>query len=116
MRRFYLLWLFLVTLSAIFVAGLQSSLERSRLSSEADAHASDLLTPIEDSVNGAYHARRFSQIAKTMNRLPARPGEDIAGLAICSESPDEIPRAFPNGSGWQAVCGNPHVREVFNEK
>ena len=113
MRRFFLLWLLIVTSSALIAAAVQGGVERSRATREADARASTLLTTIEEPVINAFHAKRFSQIAKTVQRLKVRNADSVTGLAICSNTAREVPRAFPVGSGWQSLCANAHVKTVL---
>ncbi len=120
MRKFYLIWLLVVTLCALIAAAVQSTFERSRLSDESDAQAAAMLMTIEDPVAQAYQARRFSQIARTMHRLQKKvrvsSAEAVAGLAICSSDPGEVAQGFPNGSGWQSVCPNSHVSQALKQQ
>src|SRR5271163_296847 len=102
MKRFYIIWFFAVTLSALTVAGIQSSIEGAHLQDEADARASTLLSSLDDSVQSAYRAMHFGRIAKTIDRMrtlrgPTDSTSELAGLAICPAHPSahDAPRSFP---------------------
>jgi alpha,alpha-trehalose-phosphate synthase [UDP-forming] len=111
MRRYYLLWLLTVTLISLAAAGIQSTRERVRLSEEVDSRASTLLSVIDDSALTAYHAKRFSPIAKAVNRMRNQESDNpIVGLAICGA---KFRKGFPNGAGWESVCGSPHLNASY---
>jgi len=121
MKRFYIIWFFAVTLSALTVAGIQSSIEGAHLQDEADARASTLLSSLDDSVQAAYRAMHFGRIAKTIDRMRTLRGaadriSELAGLAICPANPSahDAPRSFPLGSGWDSICSQPQLQMAFH--
>jgi trehalose 6-phosphate synthase len=137
MKRFYFIWFLALTLGALAVAGIQSTIESSHLQDDADARAWTLLSSLDDSVQLSYRAKHFGKIAKTIDRLRAIRGHsekiaDLSGLVICpqddasssarsrrhkkSVSRTRFPRSFPLGSGWEGLCENPLVAKASADK
>lgn len=110
MNRFYLWWLYAVTLTALASATVQSMLEERRLAAEALTRISSVATSTEESVLANYHAKRLDRIARLVDRLRSQQG--ILGLAVCTvgspgtrlrgASPVSI--SFPRGGEWDALC------------
>jgi trehalose-6-phosphate synthase len=109
MNRFYILWLYAVTLTALASASVQSMMEEKRLLNEASARISSVATSTEDSVLANYHAKRFDRIAKMVERLRSRQG--VLGMSVCAIDAESkvVPNhtiSFPHGAGWESLCDN----------
>jgi trehalose-6-phosphate synthase len=116
MNRFYILWLYAVTLTALAAASVQSMIEEKRLLDEANSRIASVATSTEDSILANYHARRFDRIAKLVTRLSAQQG--VAGMAVCAlnEQGSVIAArtlAFPKNSGMEGLCQTPRAREAM---
>ena len=118
-KRFYILWLYAVTLMAFAVASIHSTLEEDRLRAEAESRAAALAISIEDSVVSDFNAKHLNRIAKLVQRL--RMQQRVLGLTLCPEAqtPQERstlrrarpPVGFPRGAGWESLCRSPMARK-----
>ena len=113
MNRFYILWLYAVTLTALASASVQSMMEENRLQSEANSRILSVATSTEDSVLTNYHAKRFDRIAKLVERLRSHQG--VMGMSVCAfdaESRNVSARSvgFPQGSSGESLCQSPMLK------
>ena len=123
MKRFYIIWFIAVTLSALTVAGIQSSIEGAHLQDEADARASTLLASLDDSVLAAYRAMHFGRIAKTIDRMRSFCADQKTGhprsrgsLFVRKNQPFATDlEVFPLGSGWDSICNEPALQLTFHK-
>ncbi len=112
MKRYYVLWLYAVTLTALAAASVQTLLEEKRLAADARARMTSVATGSEETILANYHAKKLGQIASLVDKLRAQQG--LIGLSICAFDADtqlvnSKTLAFPRGSGWESVCRSPRA-------
>lgn len=115
MRRYVTLWVFAVFLTALTLAGVQSTLDERRLLDEAKVRAQSFAGSIEESVAGHYRAKRFDRIAKILDR--SSEAQRLQGIAVCAYMGESIwlssrSIGFPKNSIWQSLCSNPALKKA----
>lgn len=98
MRGLYLLWIAVVTLTALFAAGIQSTLERRHLDEVTNEQASTLLTGLE--VTAQLDPRKLSsQVSKVIAQQSHPLNAKVMALILCPESLAHHARTYPSGFG-----------------
>jgi trehalose 6-phosphate synthase len=111
MRRLYLFWVYAVTLTALIAGSLLATFEEQRMLNDATSRLAMLSSSIEESIVLNYNEKRFSGIAKLVERLSSN--KKLMSLAICDLG-QNVSVGFPtHEQSWKQLCESPTAKAAF---
>ncbi|MDR3607657.1 MAG: trehalose-6-phosphate synthase [Oligoflexia bacterium] len=108
MRRFYLIWIYVILLVAAAAAFAQSYIERRHLLAEEHSKTATLVASLEESIETAISEHQLGRLARTARRLERTPR--LIGFGVCVYDlknnlfyPRES-RGYPNTFALAPLC------------
>jgi alpha,alpha-trehalose-phosphate synthase [UDP-forming] len=111
MNKIYLLWIYVVTLTAFVAASVITMIEEQRLSHDATSRLMALSATIENQVSINFDTKRYNRIARLVQQLSEH--NNIAGLAVC-DNLNRIYLGFPKAKGWEKICQSTAAQKTFS--
>ncbi len=110
MKKYYLIWIYAVTLAALVLSGAVTLYEKRKTLSDSTARTLILIDSIEDSLLANYYSGRYSRISRLEERV--RKEHRLLSMSICNLLSGES-ITFPEIKGGNDPCKNPIAQDAY---